>query len=58
MICLELFLGPMSNTFFEEESDLVATLEEIAVANMVALLTGGELGHGMIIKREVIQQAI
>lgn len=48
----------MVHTFFEEESDLIATLEEIAVADMIALLARGELGHGMIVQREVIEHAI
>ena len=37
------------HTFFEEESHLVTTFEEIAIAYMIALLTGGELGHGVIV---------
>lgn len=45
-------------TFFEEEPDLVAALEEIAVADMVALLARRELGHGVVVEREVVQQAI
>ena len=41
-------------TFFEEEPDLVAALEEIAVADMVALLARRELGHGVVVEREVV----
>ena len=45
-------------TFFEEESHLVTTFQEIAVAYMVALLARRELGHGMVVELEVVQQAI
>jgi hypothetical protein len=43
------------HTFFEEEPNLIAALQEIAVADVVALLAGGELGHRMIVEREVIE---
>jgi hypothetical protein len=43
------------HTFFEEESNLIAALQEIAVANVVALLTSREFGHRMVVKREVIE---
>lgn len=43
------------HTFFEEESHLVTTFEEVAITYMIALLAGGELGHRVVIKREVVQ---
>lgn len=45
-------------TFFEEESDLVARFQEVAIADMVALLASRELGHGVFIQREVIEQPV
>jgi len=35
-------------TFFEEETDLVAGLEEVFVPDVIALLAGREFGHWMI----------
>jgi hypothetical protein len=46
------------NTFFKEEPHLITTFEEIGIAYMIAFLAGGELGHRMIVKREVVQEAI
>jgi hypothetical protein len=37
---------------------LVAALEEIAVADMVALLARRELGHGVVVEREVVEQPV
>lgn len=37
-------------TFFEEKADLVARVEEIAVADMIALLASTELGHWMVVE--------
>jgi hypothetical protein len=45
----------ISHTFFEEEPNLITALQEIAVADVVALLASGKFGHGMIVKREVIE---
>ena len=47
--------GAVELTLFEEEPDLVARFEEIVVANMIALLTRGELGHRVIIQRELVE---
>lgn len=45
-------------TFFEEKPDLVATGKEIVIPNMVAALTRGELGHGVLGKRKVLEHGV
>lgn len=40
-------------TFFEKEADLVAAVEEVGVADVLAVaLAGGEFGHGVLGERD------
>lgn len=48
----------MQHTFFKEEADLVARVEEIAVADVIALLASAEFGHWMVVEREVVEHGV
>lgn len=46
------------HTFLEEKADLVARVEEVVVTDMIALLAGTELCHGMIVEGEVVEHGV
>lgn len=45
-------------TFFEEESNLVAAVEKIFVADMFCSVAGGEFGHRVVFEGEVIEHGV
>lgn len=50
--------GRYRNTFFEEEPDLITTVEEVVIADVLAFFTfsGGEFCHGVVVEGEVFQE--
>lgn len=51
--------GRGGHTFFEEEADLVAAGQEVVVADvLVVAAAGGELGHGMVGERDVVEHVL
>jgi hypothetical protein len=50
--------GGCRHTFFEEKADLVARIEEIAVTDMIGLLSSAEFSHGMVVQREIVEHGV
>jgi len=48
----------MQHTFFEEEAKFVARVEEVAIADVIALLASAEFGHWMVVEGEVIEHGV
>ena len=46
------------HTFFKEKANLVARVEEVAVTDMIALLSSAEFSHWMVVEREVVEHGV
>ena len=44
--------------FLEEEADFVPTRQEVVVAYVIVVLACGELGHRVIVQREIVQHLV